>query len=192
MNKRIQNIYIVVEGASETQFFARLNSFCRESEIPFCFKVENAENHSQSHLKKALRKAGKKAKADRSVVSKDVFVLLDYDIFKRGENLTPYQERFEHLYFFEYNFEDFLVALLPTDKQQLWETVCKEHRHYEYPMTSTTVVAKIQLLFLNYKKGFCPFPTVTSEHMQRLFCRKFKERIAHVETLLIEKLGLNQ
>ncbi|MBR3631609.1 MAG: hypothetical protein IKN49_00860 [Elusimicrobiaceae bacterium] len=186
MTQQIKNIYIVVEGSSEKSFFTKLNSYCSRMDIPVSFKIENAEGHTLKKVLDAVKKAGKKIKKDLGgVLTTDVMVFLDYDVFKRGEDIAPYNARLKRLYFFEYSFEDFLVSLLPTEESQKWKRICEEQGHYQSPMNATAVESHIKAIFPHYRKGDCPLYEITEEHVRRMPTTNFHEDIQHAELLLL-------
>lgn len=186
MKTQIANIYIVVEGSSEKSFFTKLNAYCAQMGIPINFKVENAEGHTLKKVLAAVKIAGRKIKKDTGrVLQTDVFVFLDYDVFKRGEDIAPFYARLPRLYFFEYSFEDFLVSLLPDEKTKKWNRICEEKGHYQIPMNSATVEACIKTIFPNYRKGICPLHEITQEHVQRMRQSNFREKIQHAELSLL-------
>lgn len=190
MIKQTKNIYIVVEGSSEKSFFTRLNSFCRNIGIPKSFKIENAEGHQLKKVLAAVKKAGQKIKKDtQKMLTTNVIVFLDYDVFKRGEDIKPYIENLPQLYFFEYNFEDFLVSLLPKNKRKLWEQICNKNNHYNHPMSSTILERYIKEIFPNYKKGFCPLTEITQDNIKNMEETKFREEINHAGHFLLKHLS---
>ena len=191
MTQRIKNIYVVVEGSSEKSFFTKLNSYCAQMDIPISFKIENAEGHTLKKVLDAVKKAGKKIRKDPGgVLTTDVIVFLDYDVFKRGEDLTPYHGRLKQFYFFEYNFEDFLVSLTSEDKVHQWEQICTAQGHYQTPMNATTMETHIKQIFPHYRKGNCPLLEITQEHIQRMRQGSFRENIEHAELYLLKYLLL--
>ena len=191
MTQRIRNIYVVVEGSSEKSFFTKLNSYCSQMDIPVSFKIENAEGHTLKKVLGAVRKAGRKIKKDPGgVLTTDVMVFLDYDVFKRGEDLAPYNTRLKRLYFFEYSFEDFLVSLLPDTQKQQWAQICEQQSHYQTPMNAVAVETYIKAIFPNYRKGDCPLCEISKEHIQRMRKDHFREDISHAELLLLRYLLL--
>ena len=133
--------------------------------------------------------AGSQIKKDKGgVLTTDVIVFLDSDVFKRGENIAPFYARLPRLYFFEYSFEDFLISLLPDEKTKKWKRICEEKGHYQVPMNSATVEACIKTIFPNYRKGISPLYEVTREHIQRMRQPHFREDIQHAELFLLRYL----
>ena len=189
MTQQIKNIYVVVEGSSEKSFFTKLNSYCAQMDIPVSFKIENAEGHTLKKVLAAVKRAGTKIKKDiRGVLTADVMVFLDYDVFKRGEDIAPYNARLKRLYFFEYSFEDFLVSLLPDAQNQQWAQICEQQGHYQMPMNAVAVETHIKTIFPNSRKGDCPLCEISKEHIQRMRKDHFREDISHAELLLLKYL----
>ena len=193
MIQKIRNVYIVVEGSSEKAFFTRLNSYCSQMDIPINFKIENAESHQLTKVLAAVKRAGKKIKKDKGgVLTTEVIVFLDYDVFKRDEDIKPYLNKFhQRLFFFEYNFEDFLVSLLPIEQRKIWEKICKENNHYTTPMKSSEVEHFIKKIFPDYKKGFCPLTEITQDHIANMEIAKYRENIPHATDFLLNYISPN-
>ena len=189
MKPLYKNIYIVVEGSSEQSFFTRLNAFCFNKEIPISFKVENAEGYKWPKLAAAIKKAGKKLNNDNEALFQHVLVFLDYDVFKRGEDLSIYNRKLgNNLYFFEFCFEDFLDSLLPEKQQQHWKEICTAQDHYNNPMKSSTAERFIKQVFPTYHKGICPFIEITDTHIKNMCTNQFHEDIQHAEVILKQLL----
>lgn len=160
--------YIVVEGKTEEQYFKRLNQLDEIKTSPLRFDPYQAGNCSS---KVVLRKYNEILRTHN--VRKpapgwnDVkMIVLDRDVFCRGKERA---DRFPPniLYFSVFNFEDFLVQHLESDKVVQWNSICLRQNHFKEPMVENHYMEHIQTIFPNYSKGALPFDLDIS-HLQRL------------------------
>ncbi|MCR4821224.1 MAG: hypothetical protein K5838_08900 [Elusimicrobiales bacterium] len=189
----ILNIYVVTEGFSEKAFFSMLNRLLREHEINIRFKCEVAEGKTVRKIKKALSMAGRKAENDKNGTLYDyVAVLLDYDVFKRGEcSMSDYAKYEKQLCFSEYVFEDFIVSLMPEDKRREWDKICAETNHFAVPMSSEVLERKILAVIPAYKKGTFPFSSLTWDDLSNMRT-VFRENINHIEDFIRNSISLSE
>jgi hypothetical protein len=90
--------------------------------------------------------------------NEEVWLVLDYDRFKRSENnVSSYKFAGNNLYFFVMNFEDFLTQHLDGQTLSRWQNICIRQNHFKKPMPNDALMQNIVLIFPEYKKGSIPF-----------------------------------
>jgi hypothetical protein len=139
-------------------------------EIRFVPKVIGGYRNAAEFLKK-IKSENRNAKNDRCVV------LLDEDVFKRGETNISRSLK-GCLYLNRYNFEDFLVMHLDKDSVMKWQETCDSMKHFSTPMTSAEYEILITEVLTNYKKGSMPDNLeINATSLRKLFNNQADEEI---------------
>jgi len=179
MAELIENICVVVEGLSDYRYLGKLSRYFREKNIPLAFKAEQAYGSTVGKIKQAAKKLNKKYKRGK------IHVFLDYDKFKREEsNIEEYSScGIKNIFFFEYNYEDFLVSHLSDEENNNWKKICLKTGHYDRPMTSDILEEQIKNIFPGYKKGTVPdkLDPITDIHIENLKSHKTNAREKNIE-----------
>lgn len=161
----IKTIYVICEGKSEETYLILLNRYLNQKEYCFTFSPIRCsqKNGHLAHLKKRWRDCQRHNRRtfSRWEQKKNIFFLVDWDLFERNENncrALYFQEK-DSLppFFFNYqNFEDFLSLHLPSDQATRWCNTCTTRQHFRTPMHASQYTPLFSQLVPGYKKGTLP------------------------------------
>lgn len=158
-------IHIVIEGYSEKSYFLQLNRIFRDFDVDIRFKTYNSKGNAPKNVKREYKNA---CKTRDNKHNENVWILLDYDCFKRNNlQLTSFSFALDRVYFFIYNFEDFLMQHQTPNDFTKWVCLCCRDRHIYTPLHGDAIIKNIQQLIPNYSKGTMPFD-LTIEHIKNL------------------------
>lgn len=148
---------IVCEGNSENAYIQELNRFFDANDYDISFVSKPIRN---GHYKPATLKY---KEVKRNNTRSNIYIWVDKDTYQRNDENDGYN--YEHKpqkipnFLFSYlNFEDFLVMHLDEEIVQIWQEICMNNNHFNYPMHAEKYLKLLrEYIFPNYKKGEIPF-----------------------------------
>lgn len=166
----MSNLYpkiVVCEGRSESAYIQELNRILVRGPYATPYVAAIPDSGHFLSIKRCFKEQRKKNR------KMDVLIWADKDIYLREpKDRREYEQRspdIPEFYFSVLNFEDFLVLHLEQDKIEFWEGICREHGHFDKPLTGEQHLALFtEHMFPAYSKGTLPF-ALTKERLEALF-----------------------